>query len=144
MFQAKLLLFLVKGVCQIKTKKKEKKLKEQKQQERKQKKKKKRKKKSQLIKDRRKEKENRKQKQVPWTRQCLNNVQNCRKGKRRAIVAWLRHGGCKVIAFFSCKPNCYVFSPVPHQTQEKGKKEGERPERPKPKFPTKSDLINSS
>ena len=95
MFQAKLLLFLVKGVCQIKTKKKEKKLKEQKQQERKQKKKKKRKKKSQLIKDRRKEKENRKQKQVPWTRQCLNNVQNCRKGKRRAIVAWLRHGGCK-------------------------------------------------
>ena len=42
---------------------------------------KKRKRKNQSIKDRRKTKENRKEKQVLWTKRCLNNVQNCRKEK---------------------------------------------------------------
>ena len=43
--------------------------------------KKKERKNNQLIKDRRKTKENGKEKSVLWTRQCLNNVQNCRKEK---------------------------------------------------------------
>ena len=87
----------------VKTKSKEK-HKEQKQHRKKAKEKKEKKKEKKSInQDRRRARENTKEKQVLWTRQCLNNVQNCRKEekKRRAIVTWLRHGGCEMIAHLS-------------------------------------------
>ena len=59
-------------------------------------------------------------------------------------MTWLRHGGCKVITFFSYKPNLCVCSSVPHQTKEERKQKQKRLEQPKPTFPTKSDLIVGS
>ena len=84
-FQAKLLLSWVRGVRQNKNKKSKRKTqrtkttkKESKRKERK------RKRKNQSSKDRRRAKENRKEKQVLWTRRCLNNVQNCRKKREKS------------------------------------------------------------
>jgi len=102
-FQAQLLLSLVNGVHQNKKQRKNTKNKNNKERKQKKKRKKKRKRKNQSIKDRRRARGKRKEKQVLWTRQCLNNVQNCqkKKKKRRAIVNWLRHGECEVITRLS-------------------------------------------
>ena len=67
----------------VKTKSKEK-HKEQKQHRKKAKEKKEKKKEKKSInQDRRRARENTKEKQVLWTRQCLNNVQNCRKEEKK-------------------------------------------------------------
>ena len=53
------------------------------------------------------------------------------------MVTWLRHGGCKVIAFFSYKSNLCVHSLVPQQTKERKETKRGKARTTKAKFPTK-------
>jgi len=82
---------------------------------------------------------------VLWTKQCLNNVQNCwkRKYKRRAIVTWLKPGGCVQWSPALVTNQIFVSALVPCRTKEKRKHTRERPEQPKPNFLPKSNLIKS-
>ena len=117
-FQAKLLLPWVRNVHQKKRTRK-------------------RRKKNQSIKDWRKAKENRKEKKRFFG---LDNVWTmCRivereKYKRRAIITWLRHGGCKVITCFSYQPNLCVRSCSALNQREKETEKG-KAQTTKAKFP---------
>ena len=62
------------------------------------------------------------------------------KSNSNMVKTW---GMCKVITYFSYKPNLCVCPPIPHQTKEKAKQKGEKPEQAKPNFLPKSDLIKS-
>jgi len=107
---------------------------------------KKRKKKNQSIKDWRKEKENREEKikffgpDNVWT---MCRIVEREKYKRRAIVTWLKPGGCVKRSPVLVTNQIFVSALVPQRTKEKRKQKGERPGQPKPNFQTKSNLIKS-
>ena len=91
-FQAKLLLSWVRGVRQDKTEKKKAKEKHKERKQQGKKAKKKKKKRGQYKKERERitqpnmeevKKENRKEKEVLWTRQCLNHAHDCHKEKNK-------------------------------------------------------------
>ena len=98
-----------------------------------------------------KQKKNRKRKKgkyrkVLWTRQCLNNVQNCQKEKekKKQTKVCLKPQGCvkQSPPQLPTKPLCTRLSRVEPKRKEK-KKTRERPEHPKAKFPTKIQLPKS-
>ena len=58
------------------------------------------------------------------------------KNMRRAIITWLRHRGCKVITYFSYKPNLCVRSCFAPNQRERETGRG-KARTTKSKFPTK-------
>ena len=108
----------------VKTKKKGKEKHKEQKQQRKKEKEKERERINQLKIKEEQRKIEKKKKQVLWTRRCLNNMQNYRKEKRgrRAIVTWLRHGGCKGIA--RLVTNQIFVSALLFHTKQKRKEKG--------------------